>query len=288
MKKLAAVITCLFILAAGVIANADEKPLSVMADALEATTGYSMTGWDDAHYVYVYESEGVPYRAVADFSQELCEQLEAIDFFDEERDAKIADLLGPLPLVIMEDLSRYYPPQEELDAWIGKTGRDLLNAGFEQWGYYFDEETTEFDMVSGLFEYRISFQEILKEGSDPENAFYQLTVKDIEITGVSSRATDWPLYYGVPEKDEPVAEWMIPESTEMTEAVTSLFRHATEELDGVDYEPIAFLGESDGVFCVFCRATGVYPDAKPYYTLVYLSEDGVQNIWDIWMEKHAK
>lgn len=266
----------------------EEKQLSRMADALEKTTGYSMAGWDDEHYVYVYESDGVPYRAVIDFSPELCEQLDTIDFFDEDRDAKIADVIGPLPLVLLEDLSQYYPAQEELDAWIGKSGRDLVNSGFEQWGYYFDEETTEFDMISGLFEYRVSFHETVKEGSDPEQALYRLTVKSIEITGVSNRATDWPLYYGESEKNSQVAEWMIPESTEMTAEVMAMFDAAKEELGSGDYDPIAFLGESEGTYCVFCRVTGTYDNARPYYTLVYLSENGVQNTWDIWMEKHAK
>ncbi|MBO7423294.1 MAG: YdcF family protein [Oscillospiraceae bacterium] len=266
----------------------EEKQLSRMADALEATTGYSMAGWDDSHYVYVYESDGIPYRAVTDFSAELCEQLEAIDFFDEDHDARVAEVIGPIPLVLLEDLSQYYPTQEELEAWIGKSGRDLLNSGFEQWGYYFDEETSECDMISGLFEYRVGFHETIKEGSDPEQALYRLTVKNIEITGVSNRATDWPLYYGESEYDDHTAEWIFPESPEMTEEVMAVFNHAKEELGGGDYEPIAFLGESEGIYCVFCRVTGVYDGAKPYYTLVYVSENGVQNIWDIWMEKHVK
>ena len=58
-------------------------------------------------------------------------------------------------------------------------------------------------MISGLFEYRVSFHETVKEGSDPEQALYRLTVKSIEITGVSNRATDWPLYYGESEKKIP-------------------------------------------------------------------------------------
>ncbi len=84
------------------------------------------------------------------------------------------------------------------------------------------------------------------------------------------------------------AEWDIPETTEMTEEVTAVFERATEKLLGVNYEPIAFLGESEGLYCVLCRATVVAPQAKPSYALVYVSDAGVQNVWEIWMEKHAQ
>ena len=83
------------------------------------------------------------------------------------------------------------------------------------------------------------------------------------------------------------APWMIPESNEMTPDLTAAFNQAMSELMGVNYVPLAYLGEKDGVRCFFCRATVVYPDAVPYYTLVYLNDGGVQNIWDIWMDQHT-
>ena len=85
----------------------------------------------------------------------------------------------------------------------------------------------------------------------------------------------------------PDADWNLPETTEMTEAVTAIFEKAMDGLVGVNYEPLGFLGEKDGVCCILCRAAGVYPDAKPYYALVYVDDDGVRNIWDIWMGAHA-
>ena len=287
MKRIIAVLMCVFVLGTCAMAHAEEGAVSVMADALEATTGYSMSWWDASHFVYVYENDGIPYRAVADFSEELCEQLEAIDFFDEDRDAKIAELLGPLPLAVSENLSLYYPSEDELNSWIGKSGLDLLKAGFEQSGYYCDEDITAFDMISGLFEYRIFFHERVKEGSDPEQLLRRLTVQSMEVTGVTNWATDWPLYYGEPIDAENQPDWNIPASTELSEEVLAIFSQAADEFEGTDYEPIAFLGESDGIYCVLCRALASSPDAKPYYALVYVSENGLQNIWDIWMEMHA-
>ena len=90
------------------------------------------------------------------------------------------------------------------------------------------------------------------------------------------------------EAATPDADWNLPETIEMPEEITAVFEKAMDGLTGVSYEPIGYLGEKDGVYCVLCRATIVYPDAKPYYALVYVSDDGVQNIWDIWMGAHAE
>ena len=90
------------------------------------------------------------------------------------------------------------------------------------------------------------------------------------------------------EQTTPDADWILPETMEMTDDVQELFTNAMKGLVGVDYEPLWFMGEKDGVYCILCRATVVYPDAKPYYTLVYVTDQGVQNIWDIWMGAHAE
>ena len=49
----------------------------------------------------------------------------------------------------------------------------------------------------------------------------------------------------------------------------------SEELLGVTYEPVSYLGSQvvAGVrHCYLCRATVVYPDAEPYLVLVYVLE----------------
>ena len=85
----------------------------------------------------------------------------------------------------------------------------------------------------------------------------------------------------------PDADWNLPETIGMTEEVTAMFENAVPGIPDVRYEPQGFLGEKDGVYCVLCRATAVSPDAAPYYALVYVTAEGVANIWDIWMGAHA-
>ena len=91
-----------------------------------------------------------------------------------------------------------------------------------------------------------------------------------------------------PAQTNPDTDWNLPETIEMTDEVNALFTNAMNGLTGVSYEPVGYMGEKDGVYCILCRATVVAPDAKPYYTLVYVTDKGVQNIWDIWMGAHAE
>ena len=82
-------------------------------------------------------------------------------------------------------------------------------------------------------------------------------------------------------------QWDMSIPPEITEEIQSTFDRALENLTGVSYTPIAVLGVMDDTFCILCKAVVVYPDAKPYNVLVYVNENGIQNIYELWIEKHA-
>jgi len=82
--------------------------------------------------------------------------------------------------------------------------------------------------------------------------------------------------------------WTVPETPGLTEEEKAAFSSAMEQLMGVDYVPLCCLAEKDGVRCYLAKATVVYPGAVPYYALVYINESGVQNIWDLWIGRHAQ
>ena len=74
-----------------------------------------------------------------------------------------------------------------------------------------------------------------------------------------------------PEAQQP--EWDTSVPTEVTDEVRALFDEATQSLPEADYEPLAVLAQQGDSICILCRATAVVPEAKPYYTLVYLSTE---------------
>lgn len=67
------------------------------------------------------------------------------------------------------------------------------------------------------------------------------------------------------------AEWDTDVAPEITEEVQALFDKALDGLVGVNYTPIAVLGRQEDALCILCKATVVYPGAKPYYALVDIS-----------------
>ena len=67
------------------------------------------------------------------------------------------------------------------------------------------------------------------------------------------------------------AEWDTDVAPEITEEVQALFDQALDGLVGVNYTPIAVLGRQEDALCILCKATVVYPGAKPYYALVDIS-----------------
>ena len=83
-------------------------------------------------------------------------------------------------------------------------------------------------------------------------------------------------------------KWDMSVPTEITEEVQTLFDRAMEKLVGVKYVPVAVLGVRDNTWCILCKATVVYPGAEPYNVLVYINDDGVQNIYELWIDKHSE
>ena len=78
------------------------------------------------------------------------------------------------------------------------------------------------------------------------------------------------------QKAPAVGGWTPVEDAKMTDDAQSAFDKAMEGLVGVNYIPVALIGRqlvSGTNYCVLCEATVVYPDAQPYYALVYLYQD---------------
>ena len=86
------------------------------------------------------------------------------------------------------------------------------------------------------------------------------------------------------ETEEETNGWIMTESSEMTEDAMAAFDRAVQDLTDAVYEPVALLGKQQGVCCILCRVRGEDEGAEPYYTLLYAGENGVQNVWDLWIE----
>ena len=162
----------------------DPSQLKTMGELFaSAEVEEAQTGFSEAHYVVVFHAGGNDYRAVADMPQDVSDAVWAIDFFDEERDQKIQDLVSPLAIGSLENLTEQAPSQEALDAYVGKTGQDLFDEGWSYW--FYDLEAMEAGFYSGPFSYMVQFEydgEPLENDDDFD--FYE-TFKDLKIRSVT-------------------------------------------------------------------------------------------------------
>ena len=80
-------------------------------------------------------------------------------------------------------------------------------------------------------------------------------------------------------------QWDTAVPAELTEDVLEFFNAAAEKTGGAEYLPLAVLGELDGTYCILCKEADA---AAPKNVLVYVNRDGIQNTYEIWIEKHAE
>ena len=136
-----------------------------MGDVLNVASGnmsYGTAGEDQKRYTAVFEFGGKYWSASADLPAEIFEQLMAIDIFDEEHYAKEKALVASLELTEVTDLETLAIPQEELDQWVGKTAGEMTDAGWEPNGYEETDQGLFFNMISGDFQYKVSFGDAVK------------------------------------------------------------------------------------------------------------------------------
>ena len=85
-----------------------------------------------------------------------------------------------------------------------------------------------------------------------------------------------PAQGGTPSEGTRFGSWTVAEDTQLTPERQEVFDRALEDLVGVGYTPEAYLASQPVAgtnHCYLCRAQVVYPDAEPYYTLVFVYED---------------
>ncbi|MBR2801537.1 MAG: hypothetical protein IKE21_02930 [Erysipelotrichaceae bacterium] len=146
---------------------------------------YSESGFDESHYVYVFELNGNTYRAVADLPEDVSKQLWGIDFEDPERDQKIFALIESLPITRLDDLTASIPSDEQLTQYVGNSGQELLDEGWTLEGYYLD--SMEFTMGRSPYLYTVVFEgEIDPQTFNEEEDMGKLTVKSVTYQGIAN------------------------------------------------------------------------------------------------------
>ena len=176
----------------------DIASCSTLGDLLAAGENNS-SSWSDTHYLCVVDVDGQPIRAVVELTPEASEQFNALDFVDPDYDQKLLEILGPLPLLEIEDLSSERLSDDEMQALIGKTGQELLDDGFACVAFtMYGGEQTIADMDKGSCQYWVTFDgtitEAQAEADDGGACIADYKVSAVEYAGVSNEVLDPGVY----------------------------------------------------------------------------------------------
>lgn len=169
--------------------------LKTMGDAL--TVGKDsqyIASWNEAHYIYCFMLGDTPVRAVADLDAEMYAKVDEVIFSgDEDAEEQLAELLSPLPLSSVEDLSDHMLSDKDLSSLSGKTGKDLLDDGWVTNGsYWSDDGGLAVLMDKDIMCYQINFDSDVEHGDDfdVEEAIRDLTVASASFFGLGDSCTD--------------------------------------------------------------------------------------------------
>ena len=189
------------------------KPVSdissarTVGDVLALSNGnYTAT---ESLYVTAAELDDVVYRVEAAMDAETSKAFFALDFEDPDYLQKFTDLVSPLPITRIENLTAQVPSREALDALIGKTCEELLNDGWTIEGWTFegrDLSEPVFHLNHGTFAYAVTFDgaEDLPDNFD-EADLKPLIVASVTYSGIGD-ATAIEAPEKTPGEDEMASE----------------------------------------------------------------------------------
>ena len=169
-------------------AGADISSAKTFGDLAKfESNGYTFSS---SKYATVVIANGNYYRAEVDLPKDVSAALNELSWEDPDHDKKLKEILAPLEIGKLTNLSEQIISQDELDIFVGKKGEDLLNAGWEAGGVSMDDHSMY--MYNGAFQYNVTFEETVVETDEifGADAIKDLTVKSIGPAEISSNASD--------------------------------------------------------------------------------------------------
>lgn len=162
----------------------------ILADAYAATEESKASGYDDTYYVTVLAGNDRYYRVVAEADTAVLDQTNELDFFAEDYNEQYNAIVGALNIISAEDITDQLIAEND-PAYVGKTGQELIDAGFVfvgYMGYGGDETYGTFDKDS--FEYEITFGVSISDDTDEGAAIMDVPSTAIQMVSASDAATN--------------------------------------------------------------------------------------------------
>lgn len=165
----------------------DIKNAKTLADVLALPSFASSTF--NNHYVLAFELNGTQYRAVCKLTDEQFRAIFDLDFDDPEYQKKLNELLAPLKIDRIDNLTEMIPSEEELSAYNVRTIGELLDNG---WRFSScNTEDKECSLFHDLFSFAVKYDGTIPQGTEiDETAVRDLKVVSVRYEGIGNISAD--------------------------------------------------------------------------------------------------
>ena len=161
--------------------------LSTLADIYALESEDFMEAYDPEYYACLYKVGDTYTRADADMTQELYDQAAAISYEDEDRDAKVREILGPVEIKETLDVTALLPSDEDVAALKGKTAQELEDEGYELTYVTVFDGASNVNGTKDYVTYLFTFDTAVDENSDT----WKEELKDQKVTEAECQGFDF-------------------------------------------------------------------------------------------------
>ncbi len=143
----------------------DVSSWTTLRDALSvADTNDLSYGYDGNYFVCVFNSGTSTIRAVGKCQPGIDGAFADLDMGADDYLEKVTEIVGDFELVEAADITDELMSQEDVEQYVGKTGQELVDAGFV-FSYYnmYGGEQTGADMDNGYYSYSFTFDTQVSE-----------------------------------------------------------------------------------------------------------------------------
>lgn len=157
----------------------DISAIKTFGDILNLETDEHQWSVFDNKMVFAFQVDDNYYRAISNITDEQMDAIMNVDYSHENYEEEENQIISEFTVDEIEQLNDLIISQEELDKLVGKTGKELFDAGWES-GMGYDYGTMEFWMNNGPFMYCVYFDGELT-GTDFENHTVEELLSDLTV-----------------------------------------------------------------------------------------------------------
>lgn len=155
------------------------ESLKTIGDVMALETEDMQSAVYEDVVVFAFKLGDTYYRVRAAISPDKAQEYFDIDYMDEDHEEKEKAIIAPLEIDSVEDLNDQILSQSELDSLVGKTGQELVEAGWTYNGSHMLEDM-EIWMDYGPFLYSVFFDGEVAE-ADYESFEDEEGTKDMKV-----------------------------------------------------------------------------------------------------------